>query len=124
MLDFYGWGLECEGFWLGKALMLLRELHAFAVAVVLAVFGSILRVVVEVRWERGRHGGFGEAWGVWGRLAAQLGEVEVGAGAVAQVHGFVQLALGVEAVEDDGVDGDGDDFDDDFDDGADEGPGL
>ena len=30
----------------------------------------------------------------------------------------------MEAVEDNGVDGDGDDFDDYFDDGADEGPGL
>ena len=36
----------------------------------------------------------------------------------------MQFALGVEAVEDDGVDGDGDDFDDDFDDGADERPVL
>ena len=36
----------------------------------------------------------------------------------------MELALGVEAVEYNGVDGDGDDFDDDFDDGTDEGPRL
>lgn len=36
----------------------------------------------------------------------------------------MELAFGVEAIEDDGVDGDGDDFDDNFDDGADKGPGL
>ena len=36
----------------------------------------------------------------------------------------MELALRVEAVEDDGINGNGDDFDDDFDNGADEGPGL
>ena len=32
----------------------------------------------------------------------------------------MEFAFGVKAVEDDGVDGNGDDFDDDFDDGADQ----
>ena len=81
-------------------------------------------VVVEGGAEGGGHGGFGEAGGVGGGLGAQLGEVEVGAGFVADVHALVQFALGVEAVEDDGVDGDCYYFDDDFDDGADEGPVL
>lgn len=36
----------------------------------------------------------------------------------------MEAAFGVEAVEDDAVDGDGDYFDDDFDEGADEGPVL
>lgn len=65
-----------------------------------------------------------EARGVGRGLGAELGEVEVGAGAVAEVHRFVEAALGVEAVEDDGVDGDGDDLDGDFDDGADQRPAL
>ena len=81
-------------------------------------------VVVERGAEGGGHGGFGEAGRVGGGLGAQLGEVEVGAGFVADVHALVQFALGVEAVEDDGVDGDCYYFDDDFDDGADEGPVL
>ena len=36
----------------------------------------------------------------------------------------MEAAFGADAVEDDGVEGDGDDFDDDFDEGADEGPIL
>ena len=69
-------------------------------------------------------GGEGTAGGVGCGLRAQLGEVEVGAGFVAGGHGLAELVFGVEAVEDDGVDGNGDDFDDDFDDGAEEGPVL
>lgn len=58
-------------------------------------------------------------WGVWSGLATELGEVEITSGAVADGHRFAQLAFGVEAVEDDTIDGDSDDLDDDFDDGAD-----
>lgn len=36
----------------------------------------------------------------------------------------MEPAFGVVAIEDDAVDGNGDDFDDDFDEGADEGPML
>lgn len=36
----------------------------------------------------------------------------------------MEAALGAEAVEDYGVEGEGEDFDDDFDEGADEGPVL
>ena len=81
-------------------------------------------VVVEVFWEGGGHGGLLEARGVGRGLGAQLGEVEVGAGAVAHVHGFVQAAFGENAVGDDAVDRDGDDFDNDFDEGADQRPIL
>lgn len=55
-----------------------------------------------------------EAGCVWGRLGAQLGEVQVGAGAVADVHGLAQLALGPVAVENDAIDHDGEEFDDDL----------
>lgn len=65
-----------------------------------------------------------EAGGVGGGLGAELGEIEVGAGAVAHVHGLVEAALGVVAVEDDAVEQDADDVDDDLDDHADEGPVL
>ncbi len=84
-----------------------------------AVLGEGVGVVVQRGGARAV-----EARGVGRGLGAELGEVEVGAGAVAEVHGFVEAALGVEAVEDDGVDGNGDDLDDDLDDGADQGPVL
>jgi hypothetical protein len=65
-----------------------------------------------------------EAGGVWCGLRAELSEVEIGAGFVPEVHGFPQLVFAVEAIEDDGVDSDGDYFHDDFDEAADEGPVL
>ena len=69
-----------------------------------------------------RHGT--EAGGVGRGLGAQLGEVEIGAGAVAHGHGLAELALGPEAVEDDAVDGNDKDFNYDFDDAAYECPVL
>lgn len=65
-----------------------------------------------------------EAGRVGRRLHAQLGEVEVGPGLVAHVHGLEQLALGPVAVEDDAVERDTDDLDNDFDDHADKTPVL
>jgi hypothetical protein len=52
-------------------------------------------------------------------LRAEIGEVEVGAGAIASCHAFAKAALGPEAGEDDEGDADCEDFDDDGDDGAD-----
>ena len=83
-------------------------------AVVLAVFCCGVGILVGV----GRAVAF-EAGGVGCGLGAQLSEVEVRAGFVAEIHRFVEAALGVESVEDDAVDGDCDDFDDDLDEGAD-----
>ena len=37
--------------------MLLRELRAFAVAVVLAIFAGAVGSFVETQWERGRYDG-------------------------------------------------------------------
>lgn len=82
------------------------------------------------REHAGRHGdtshagGSRETRGVGSRLRAKLCEVEIGAGAVTNIHGLVQAALGVVAVEDDAVEQDADDLEDDFDDDADEGPVL
>jgi len=64
------------------------------------------------------------AWGIWSGLGAKLSKVEIGAGLVADSHGLAELALGVEAVEDDAVNCDCEDFDYHFDDAADEGPVL
>jgi hypothetical protein len=57
-------------------------------------------------------------------LGAELGEVQVRAGAVAHGHGLAELALGPEAVEDDAVNDDAEKLDDDFDDAADKCPVL
>lgn len=57
-------------------------------------------------------------------LRAELGEVEIGAGLVTHGHGLAELALGPEAVEDDGVDDDAERLYDDFNDAADKGPVL
>lgn len=64
-----------------------------------------------------------EARGVRSGLEA-LGEVELGTGFLAAVHGLGEPSFGDEAVEDDGVDEDDEDLDDDFDDGADKTPVL
>lgn len=57
-------------------------------------------------------------------MRAQLSEIEVGAGAVADVHGFAEALLAVVAVEDNAVEDDGYGFEDNLDDAADEGPIL
>ena len=125
--DAHGRRLQGEGLGRRKRVVLARVLGVllgeivslFEVGVV--VVGGGRRGRVQVGAEAGR---FGEARRVGRRLAAELGEVEVGAGAVADVHALVEAALGADAVEDDGVDGYGEDFDDDFDESADEGPVL
>lgn len=109
----------------------MRDLAGIGVLdfIALTVLGGGLRVVVlRVSWGRAPAAGAGgegaESWGVGCGLGAELGEVEVGAGLVAVGHGLSELSLGPEAEEDDGVDGDDEDFNDDFDDAADEGPVL
>ena len=107
-LDLDRRGLQAEG----RGLVFLVGVHVLrALLLVAVVVGGRLPAAVA-----GAVGG--EARGVGGGLGAQLGDVEVAAGAVAVGHGFAQLAFGVEAVEDYAVDGDGDCFHDDFDDGA------
>jgi len=65
-----------------------------------------------------------EAGSVGRGLGAQLGEVEVRAGAVTDVHGFAKALLGVVSVEDNTVEDDGDTFEDDFDETTYERPTL
>lgn len=57
-------------------------------------------------------------------LGTKLSEVEIRAGFVPGRHRLAELAFGVEAVEDNGVNGNSDGLDDDFNDGADKGPVL
>lgn len=129
-MDLDRWWLQREGLWCGRDAGGggFDEAGAWGVA----LFGIGERVGVV--------GGWWEAWGFhvgavgWGEgpeaggvgrgLRAQLGQVEVGASFVADVHGLTKLAFGVVAVEDDAIDGDGDGLDDDFDDAAYKGPGL
>lgn len=119
VLDADGGRLQGKGFRWGEGVVLGCELGGFVVVGVgFAVLGHGVRVV-----QRGGARAL-KARGVGRGLGAELGEVEVGASAVAEVHGFVETALGVEAVEDDGVNGDGDDLDDDLDEGADQRPAL
>ena len=127
--DAHGGRLQGEGLRLGEGLA-LADVGGVVVdggggAVVLALLGDVdVVVVLQVGAEGGAHGSLEEAGRVGRGLGAQLGEVEVRAGAVADVHGLVELALGAEPVENDAVKGDGDDFNDDLDEGADEGPVL
>lgn len=79
----------------------------------------------------GRHGigtesgGLGaEAGSVGSRLAAELGEVEIGSSTVSHVHRLEKASLCVVTVEDDAVEEDTENLDDHLDDDADHGPVL
>lgn len=92
---------------------------------------DVTEVLVRLGRESGRESVLRERWGlgteaggVGSGLGAELGEIEIGAGLVAHVHGLVQLSLGVVPVEDDAVETDADDFHHDLDDDADQGPVL
>ena len=90
----------------------------------LAVFSSAEGILLHCRggWEN-RAAGVARRVGVAGRvgsgLRAEMGEIEIRARVVAGVHRLAELALGVEAVEHDGVNGDDHYVDDDFDDDTD-----
>lgn len=119
-VHFDRWWLQGKRLGLGKATPLRCELRAPVTC--FTIFG-VAESVVYIRWEAWRHGRL-ETGGVRCRLGLQLGEVEVATCFVADIHGFMEAALGVVAVEDDGVDGNGDDFDKDLDESADQGPML
>lgn len=93
-------------------------------AIVLAILCCRVRILTNTTREGRRHGGLEEAGRVRCRLSAKLGKIEVGACSVADIHGLPELALGVEAVEDDCIDGDGYGFHNNFDDTADKRPLL
>ena len=93
-------------------------------SIIFTILGFAEVVTAKVRWKRGGHWGLLEARGVGSGLAAKLGEVKVGAGTVAEIHRLMKASLSIVAIEDDSVDGDGDDFHNDLDKGADECPML
>jgi hypothetical protein len=84
----------------------------------------VLRVVLGWSPAAGAWGERSEAGSVGCRLGAELSKIEVGTSLVSHGHGLAELALGPEAVEDDGVDDDAECFNDDFDDTADKRPVL
>lgn len=112
--------LKGERFGLREGLVLLCVLRA----IVLAILCCRVRILTNTTREGRRHGGLEEAGRVRCRLSAKLGKIEVGACSVADIHGLPELALGVEAVEDDCIDGDGYGFHNNFDDTADKRPLL
>ena len=117
--DPYWWGLQGEGFRLGEGLVLVRVLGHLVGTEVLALLSNIdVVVVVQVGSKSGGHGGLLETRCIGRRLGAQLREVQVGAGTVTDVHGFMELTLRAQAVEDNGVEGDCNDFDNNFNEGA------
>lgn len=110
--------LESEG-------LRLSDFACICILDLVALASFCCRVRVDVHWVAwrwapatgtGRHGA--EARRVGGGLRAQLSEIQVGAGAVTHSHGFAELTLGPEAVEDDAVDGDDENFDYNLDDTA------
>jgi len=112
------WRLESEG-------LRLSNLTCICVLDLVALASFCGGVRVDVHWVAWRwapaagtrrHGA--EARSVGRGLRAQLSEIQVGAGAVTHGHGFAELALGPETVEDDAVDGDDENLDYDFDDAA------
>ena len=65
-----------------------------------------------------------EARGVRCGLDAELGEIEIGSRVVPAVHGVHESSLGVDSIEDHGIDENDQNLDDDFDDGANQTPVL
>jgi hypothetical protein len=95
------------------------------------VLADVGQVSISSGRVTGRHGvgaesgGLGaEAGCVWSRLAAELGEVEVGSSAVSHVHRLEKASLCVVTIEDNAVEENAENLDDHLDDDADHGPVL
>jgi len=120
-VDFDGRCLELEGPGDGTSGRLGKCVLGL---VVLTILGSRVRIGVRSR-------DVGVVWRFWGlrceearsvgsRLNTELSEVQIGTSLVSQIHGLLQTLLRVEAVEDNGVDEDDQQFNDDFNDRTDE----
>ena len=86
--------------------------------VIFTILRCIDRIIMNVRWKRRSHGSLLEARGVGRRLTSELSKIKIRASFVTQIHGFGEPALGVEAVKDNGVNADSENFDDDLDESA------
>lgn len=123
LLDADGWRLELErGGWPGgrarRCILRCRRLGLALLCCGVRVYRNAVGRLGRVACEAG------EAWGVGSGLQTQLGEVQIRSGLVTSVHGLHQAALSPEAVGDDAVNEEHENFDDDFDDGTDEAPVL
>ena len=78
---------------------------------VFTILRRIDRIIMYVRRKSGSHRSLLEARSVGRRLTSELSKIKVRASFVTQIHGFSEPALGVEAVKDDGVNADGENFD-------------
>ncbi len=128
VVDFDGRGLKSEG--LSSNARLGLGFYKAGSGSGEAFFGC--RGGVIGGWgEAGRFHVLGEGWGhgaeaggVGCRLRAELGEIEVGTGAVTNVHRLAEALLGVVSIEDDGVEDDSNALEDNFDDATDKCPVL
>ena len=115
-VDLDGWCLKSKRLSLGVRLTLRRKLGRFAV---LGIAEAIVHVWREARGRWSLQSGC-----IGCRLRLELRKVEIAAGLVADVHGLVKAPFRVEAIEDHGVDEDGDDFDNNLNKSTDQGPML
>lgn len=86
--------------------------------VICTILRCINRIVVNVSWKCGSYGSLLETRGVRRRLTPELSKIKVRASFVTQIHRFGEPTLRVEAVEDNGVNADGKNFDNDLDESA------
>ena len=114
------WRLKLERLWLRERPGRVGELRVGPIS----LFGLGVDILRDPRAEGGGRHRPRVARRVRGGLRAQLGEVEIAASPVAEIHGLAKPPLGPIAVEDDAVDDDGDDLDHDLDDAAEERPIL
>jgi hypothetical protein len=117
-----GWSLQLEG------CGLLECACCCVLDTLLGVVGIRGVWVVGMAWWRAPSAIARREWAkagsVWCGLRAELSKIEIGSSTVTDGHGLAQTTLGVVAVKDDTVDGDGQRLDDDFNDAADESPVL
>ena len=92
--------------------------------VIFTILCCIDWVIVKMRGKCRGHGSLLEAGGIGCRLTSELSKIKIRASFVTQIHGFGESALGVEAVKDNGVNADGENFDDDLDESAKQRPVL
>lgn len=79
---------------------------------------------MQMRWESRSHRRLLDARSVWSRLGFELSQIKIGTSFVSEIHGFGEPPLGIEAKEDDSVNGNRDDFDNDLDKSTDKRPIL
>ena len=95
-----------------------------AFGVVFTVLCCIDRVVMQMRWERGIHRRLLDARSVGSGLGLELSQIKIRSSFVPEIHGLGEPPLRIEAKEDNGVNGNGDNLDNDLDKSTDKRPIL